>query len=173
MRNLVRGLALGRVAFGVLMLLKPEEATRAWIGSRAASYSGTQTAVRAFGARDLSLGAGALAALMAGERILVSSQFLADHVRATYAIDPSRIRLIRRGIDLRSFDPDRVRPDQLIELSRRWHIPDGVPLVMTLARSGGWSDVGVLLEALALVRHIKFRCLLIGADDDQAARPEI
>jgi glycosyltransferase involved in cell wall biosynthesis len=114
-----------------------------------------------------------LAALMAGERILVSSQFLADHVRATYAIDPSRIRLIRRGIDLRSFDPDRVRPDQLIELSRRWHIPDGIPLVMTLARSGGWSDVGVLLEALALVRHIKFRCLLIGADDDRAARPEI
>lgn len=67
MRNLVRGLALGRVAFGALMLLKPEEATRAWIGRRAASYSGTQTAVRAFGARDLSLGAGALAALMAGQ----------------------------------------------------------------------------------------------------------
>jgi hypothetical protein len=65
MRNLVRGLALGRVAVGVLMLLKPEEATRAWIGRRAASYSGTQTAVRAFGARDLSLGAGTLAALMA------------------------------------------------------------------------------------------------------------
>ena len=114
-----------------------------------------------------------LAALMAGERILISSQFLADHLRATFAIDPARIRLIRRGVDLRFFDPDRVRPDQLIALSRRWHIPDGVSLVMTFARPGGWSDIRVLLEALARLRHIKFRCLLIGADDDQAARPEI
>jgi hypothetical protein len=48
------------------MLLKPEESTRGWIGKRAASYGGTQTAVRALGARDLSLGAGALAALIGG-----------------------------------------------------------------------------------------------------------
>jgi hypothetical protein len=66
MRNLVRGLALGRIAFGAAMLLKPEEAMRGWIGGRAASYGGTQTVTRGFGARDLSLGAGALAALMAG-----------------------------------------------------------------------------------------------------------
>jgi hypothetical protein len=66
MRNLVRSLAVGRIVVGAALLAKPEEAARGWIGQRAASYSGTQTAVRAFGARDLSLGAGALAALMAG-----------------------------------------------------------------------------------------------------------
>lgn len=66
MRNLVRGLAAGRVVFGALMMLKPEEAVRGWIGHRAASYGGTQTVTQAFGARDLVLGAGALAALMAG-----------------------------------------------------------------------------------------------------------
>jgi hypothetical protein len=65
-RNLVRGLAAGRVLVGVAMLLKPEEAVRGWIGGRAASYGGTQTITRAFGARDLSLGAGTLAALMSG-----------------------------------------------------------------------------------------------------------
>src|SRR3954452_22039642 len=66
-RNLVRGLAAGRILFGAAMLLKPEEAVRGWIGSRAASYGGTQTVTRAFGARDMALGAGALAALMAGK----------------------------------------------------------------------------------------------------------
>jgi glycosyltransferase involved in cell wall biosynthesis len=114
-----------------------------------------------------------LAALLASERVLVVSQFLADHLRVTYSIDPGRIRLIRRGVDLRSFDPDRVRPDQLIDLSRRWHIPDGVPLIMTFARPGSWSDVGALLEALARLRSTKFRCLLVGADEDAAARAEI
>jgi hypothetical protein len=67
MRNLIRGLALGRMAFGAAMLLKPEESMRGWIGRRAAAYGGTQTVIRGFGARDLSLGAGALAALMSGK----------------------------------------------------------------------------------------------------------
>ena len=67
MRNLVRSLAAGRVLVGVVMLLKPEEAVRGWIGARPASYGGTQSITRAFGARDLSLGAGALAALVAGK----------------------------------------------------------------------------------------------------------
>jgi hypothetical protein len=48
------------------MLVKPEEAVRAWVGRRAASYGGTQAITQALGARDLSLGAGALAALMSG-----------------------------------------------------------------------------------------------------------
>jgi hypothetical protein len=66
MRNLVAGLALGRIGVGVAMLINPELSVRGWIGGRAASYGGTQTLTRAFGARDLSLGAGALAALAAG-----------------------------------------------------------------------------------------------------------
>ena len=49
------------------MLLKPEEAVRGWIGRRAASYGGTQTITQAFGARDLVLGVGTLAALLSGK----------------------------------------------------------------------------------------------------------
>jgi hypothetical protein len=66
MRNLARGLAVGRIVFGAAMLLKPEEAVRGWIGRRPASYGGTQTITQAFGARDLALGAGALAAFASG-----------------------------------------------------------------------------------------------------------
>jgi hypothetical protein len=66
MGNLIRQLAIGRIAFGAAMLVKPEEAVRGWIGRRAASYGGTQTVTRALGARDLVLGAGALAALTSG-----------------------------------------------------------------------------------------------------------
>ncbi|HEX4719395.1 MAG TPA: hypothetical protein VH300_12745 [Thermoleophilaceae bacterium] len=65
--TLAKGLALGRVAFGAAMLAKPEGVARGWIGRRAASYGGTQAVTRACGARDLSLGAGALGALASGE----------------------------------------------------------------------------------------------------------
>lgn len=49
------------------MLLKPEDAVRGWIGSRAASKTGTQAITRAFGIRDLVLGAGTLTALGRGD----------------------------------------------------------------------------------------------------------
>jgi hypothetical protein len=66
MRTLVRGLAIGRVLAGSAMLLKPEATARGWIGGRAASYGGTQAITQACGARDLALGAGALAKLLSG-----------------------------------------------------------------------------------------------------------
>lgn len=66
MSSLIRSLAIGRIVFGAAMLVKPEEAVRGWIGRRAASQGGTQTVTQAFGARDMALGAGALAALVSG-----------------------------------------------------------------------------------------------------------
>jgi hypothetical protein len=54
------------MAVGALMLVAPERAMSGWIGRRAAALSGTQTVTRGFGARDLSLGGGTLAALRAG-----------------------------------------------------------------------------------------------------------
>ena len=62
----MRGLAISRVAFGAALLFEPRDVVRGWIGRRAASYGGTQAVTRAMGARDVSLGAGTLAALMAG-----------------------------------------------------------------------------------------------------------
>jgi hypothetical protein len=92
MRNLVRGLAAGRILVGVAMLAKPEEAVRGWIGQRAASYGGTQAITQAFGARDLSLGAGTLAALMSGRDArdwVIAGAFadLADFVATATADD--------------------------------------------------------------------------------------
>src|SRR6478672_12466418 len=78
MRTLVRGLAIGRVVVGAAMVLKPEEAVRGWIGPRTASKGGTQTLTRALGARDLVLGAGALAS--GGGRDWVAAGLFSDVV---------------------------------------------------------------------------------------------
>jgi uncharacterized protein (DUF1501 family) len=61
-RSLALGLAANRVLFGTAFLVAPERAARSWIG-RAAASAGGGVMVRAAGARDLALGAGALAAL--------------------------------------------------------------------------------------------------------------
>ncbi len=111
-------------------------------------------------------------AVTRSERVIAVSQFLADHIRQTYPIEPGRIRLIRRGIDLRLFDPDNVGPHRLAQLARRWSLPDGVPVVMAAGRRG-WARSEVLLEALACQRDLPFRCLLVGAGEDAADRSEL
>jgi uncharacterized protein (DUF1501 family) len=61
-RSLALGLAANRVLFGAAFLAVPGRAAKSWIGPAAASAGGA-VMVRAAGARDLALGAGALAAL--------------------------------------------------------------------------------------------------------------
>jgi glycosyltransferase involved in cell wall biosynthesis len=113
-----------------------------------------------------------LAAMAKGERVIAVSQFLAGHVQQAHGVEPGRIRLIRRGIDLAYFDPDHVRPERLVQLSRRWSLPDGVPVVLAPVRRGGTGDF-LLLEALARLGHLSFRCLLIGAAEEPSGRREL
>jgi hypothetical protein len=61
-RTLAAGLAVNRILFGAGFLLSPEKTAKSWIGPVAASGGGG-VMIRAAGARDLALGAGALVAL--------------------------------------------------------------------------------------------------------------
>lgn len=64
-KKLAAALAINRIAFGIGYLVAPERAGSGWIAG-AAGDRRTQIFVRALGARDLALGAGALRALTAG-----------------------------------------------------------------------------------------------------------
>jgi hypothetical protein len=62
-RALAAGLSLNRVGFGLAYLVVPARAGQGWIG-RAARDPATQVFARGHGARDIALGAGALATLV-------------------------------------------------------------------------------------------------------------
>jgi hypothetical protein len=61
-RQLAIGLASNRVLFGLGFVALPTQAAKSWIGP-VASRAGSRVMIRAAGARDLALGAGALRAL--------------------------------------------------------------------------------------------------------------
>ncbi|MBL8775087.1 MAG: hypothetical protein JNK12_04115 [Acidimicrobiales bacterium] len=65
-RQLVRSLAVGRVAVGAALVLVPSLAARGWAGDEA-SRPATKVFLRALGIRDLALGVGTLRALERGE----------------------------------------------------------------------------------------------------------
>lgn len=78
-RRIATFIGLGRLAFGLAMILRPAAIGRSWLGSDAEGAGG-QVAVRAIGARDAALGLGLLMALRRGRplRGWVEAGMMAD-----------------------------------------------------------------------------------------------
>jgi hypothetical protein len=80
---LAAGLSVSRIAFGTGYLLRPEQARTSWLG-RVAKKPAAQVIVRAQGARDVALGAGAMRALVRGDarelRVWVAGEAASDLV---------------------------------------------------------------------------------------------
>lgn len=104
-----------------------------------------------------------------GERVIAISDFVAEHVREHYKVDPRKLRVIHRGVDLARFDPDRVSAERMIQLSTRWRLPDGMPLILMPGRLTRWKGQPVLLEALSHLSDLEYRCVLVGSDQGRSA----
>ncbi len=99
-----------------------------------------------------------------GERVIAISRFIASHLTENYEIDPDRIRIIPRGIDLTRYDPGAVSANRVISLAKAWRLADGMPVVMLPGRLTRWKGQEVLIEALSRLGRHDLRCLLVGAD---------
>jgi glycosyltransferase involved in cell wall biosynthesis len=107
--------------------------------------------------------------MVKGERVIANSEFIARHIRDIYKVDPEYIRVVRRGVDLDRFDPERVSAERVIQLANRWRLPDGVPVVMLPGRLTRWKGHTGLIEALAALGDIDYLCVIVGSDQGRAA----
>jgi glycosyltransferase involved in cell wall biosynthesis len=87
--------------------------------------------------------------MVRGDRVIANSWFTADHIRANYDIDEARLRIVPRGIDVDVFDPAMVSAPRIIDLARRWQLPDGKSIVMLPGRLTRWKGHSLLIDALA------------------------
>ncbi|MBI3708352.1 MAG: glycosyltransferase family 4 protein [Proteobacteria bacterium] len=104
-----------------------------------------------------------------GTRVIAISEFIGAHVVAEYGVDPARVRVIPRGIDLTRFDPRRVAAERVIRLAKDWRLPDGAPIIMLPGRLTRWKGQTVLIEALARLGRRDICCLLIGSDQGRVS----
>jgi len=107
-----------------------------------------------------------------GQRVIAISDFIAEHVWRVYGVDPARVRVVPRGIDLARFDPARVSPERIIQLAQKWRLPDGARVITLPGRLTRWKGQTVLIEAMALLGRRDVRCLLIGSDQGRTAYRE-
>lgn len=105
--------------------------------------------------------------MVKGQKIIAVSQFIYEHLMKEYAVDPTHIRLIHRGVDLKSFNPDKVIPDRLIALTKSWRLPEDAspPIIFCPGRITRIKGHHVLIDALKSLPHRNFLCVIAGNDD--------
>ena len=100
-----------------------------------------------------------------GDRVIAVSEFIRGYILDNYKkVDPDRIRVIHRGVNIDIFDPARITAARVIHLATEWRIPDGVPVVMLPGRLTRWKGHQVLFKALAQLKDRPMRCLIVGDD---------
>jgi glycosyltransferase involved in cell wall biosynthesis len=108
-----------------------------------------------------------------GERVIAISQFVGAHVESIYDVASDRLRVIPRGVDLATFDPNRVNGERVVALARRWRVPDDAAVIMLPGRLTRWKGGLDFIEAVALLKRRDLCCLLVGAEHHSSFRREL
>ncbi|MCE2509671.1 MAG: glycosyltransferase family 4 protein [Alphaproteobacteria bacterium] len=109
------------------------------------------------------------AVMTKGERVIAISEFIAGHMRRIYGVEPGKLRVIPRGVKLDVFDPARVSPERIIQLSRQWQLRDDAPVILLPGRLTRWKGQRVLIEALAALGRKDVQCRLAGSDQGRTS----
>ncbi|MEQ8509138.1 MAG: glycosyltransferase family 4 protein [Rhodospirillaceae bacterium] len=109
-----------------------------------------------------------------GRPVIAVSNFISDHIQKHYNLDPARIRIIPRGVDLTAFDPQSVSSARMVKLATEWRLPDDGPVIMLPGRLTSWKGQALLVDALAYLSrvgrlHPNLRCLMVGPSSNSSS----
>ena len=106
--------------------------------------------------------------MLKSDMTIAVSNFIAKHISSIYSCHlkqlkhENKIQVIHRGIDIKKFDPEKVAPERVLELRKRWNIPEDHLVIMLPGRITRWKGQTVLIEALAKLQQENLTCLLVG-----------
>ena len=100
-----------------------------------------------------------------GDRVIAISKFISDQLCDRYGVSSDKIRVIPRGVDTQFFDPTAVSAQRIIQLSKRWRVPDDASVIMLPGRLTRWKGQRVMIKALSLIKNRKnLRCIFVGSE---------
>ena len=102
--------------------------------------------------------------MVMGERVIVISNHIKNHVLKNYKIDPSKLRLIFRCVNLERFSPSAVSQERMIQKVKEYNIPDDKPVLFLGGRITRWKGQHLLIEALSKMKNQDYYCIIAGDD---------
>lgn len=152
LRILWNGIALARLARreGVDILHARSRAP-AWSALIAARLTGLPLVTTYHGAyRQTGRLKGLYNSVMArGDAVIANSGYTAGLIAERHGVTGDRVTVIHRGTDMDAYSRAGVPAERRAGLACTWDLPDGVPVILQLARLTEWKGQKVLIEALA------------------------
>jgi glycosyltransferase involved in cell wall biosynthesis len=103
-----------------------------------------------------------------GDVTIANSHYTADLIRQQHRIDPTRLRVIHRGTDMRAFAPVAVARERVEAMRRSWLIGQDQRVVLLAARLTAWKGQKQLIEAAKTLRDRGIRdAVFVLAGDPQ------
>lgn len=146
----------------------------AWSAEAAAKRAGAHFMTTFHGTYSLGLPIKRLynAVMTRGERVIAISDFIAEHMVQTYKVDPAKVRVIHRGVDVQQFDPAHVSQERVIRLAAQWRLPEDRHIVLLPGRLSSWKGQDVLIDALARLRRKDLFGIMVGIGQGSSALRE-
>ncbi len=107
-----------------------------------------------------------------GERVIAISEHIKKHILGNYKIAEGKIRLVHRCVDIEKFNPDTVSQERIIKTVKEYNIPEDKPVLLLIGRLTNWKGQHLLIEALSLLKHKDFYCLIVGPDQGRVKYSE-
>lgn len=99
-----------------------------------------------------------------GDLIIAISNHIKQHIIENYGVDPQKIRLIHRCVNMENFDVNKMTAERMIKLMEEHNIPEDKPIVLLVGRLTRWKGQWLLIEALEQIKDKDFFCVFVGDD---------
>lgn len=100
-----------------------------------------------------------------GDGVIAVSEAIKQHIADNYN-RTENVRLIFRGVEADSFDPEFVSQDRIDRLVDKWGINKDLPVLMLPGRLTRLKGQEIFLKSLCLVQEKKFQAVLVGDTED-------
>lgn len=103
--------------------------------------------------------------MVKGDRVIAVSEFIRAHILAHYALDPTKLRTIPRGVDFSIFNDEKINPTRIQELTKQWLLNENfAPVIFCPGRISRIKGQHLLVEALSHLTDLSFQCIIAGTD---------
>ncbi len=149
-------------------IIHAQSASLAVIGQGAAKKSGARlvTTFHDGPSSVQALSKKSLAAFAESDLVITLSHATAEEIARAIPSLGNRLSVVPYGIDLSRFDPAQVTAPRVVQHANQWRVPDDLPVIMAPAAFHRGKGQSLLLEALALIRDLDLRCILVGPEND-------
>ncbi len=99
-----------------------------------------------------------------GELIIAISEHIKKHILLNYQVNPEKIRLIPRCVDIEKFSPKSVSQERIIRTISDNNLPEDRPIIALVGRITRWKGQHLLVEAMSLIKHKEAYAIIVGSD---------